>query len=341
MFLEISTKRSLTYLPLKIGLYRIGANVVNNSGSIVNTSVEQAKSDVKATDQYYTNYYDGLITEIGQLANNRQGVNLLTSKDFFYNKLKVKLALGIAQEIENLAGDVRNGGRAYTVAGAGADSSTKVPFTNSITFEHKLNGFTRSRFAFYQRFQGPYGRHHSIFRRSFENVAITDSIISYKKSFNSIDLELKYKFKLFGKEMIVSNYLNCSSVQDKWAAIPVFNDKAFLRYFYEEFMLFYSIHQKITLVGFFGYERALGNKRVELADANGDLITDANGRPVADPNGKTIDQVGHGYGVGLDYNFHQRASLNFRNRLFDFKDKNFIRDTFSGNEMTVEFKVFF
>jgi hypothetical protein len=341
LFLEITTKRSLTFLPLKVAFYRIGANVVNNSSSIVNTSVEQAKSDVNASDQYYTNYFDGMVTEIGQLANNRQGINFTTSKDFFYNKLKTKLALGMAQEIVNLAGDIRNGARAYAVAGAGADSNTKVPFTNSITFEHKLNSFTRSRFAFYQRFQGPYGRHHSIFRRSFENIAITDSIINYKKSFSTIDLELKYKLKFLGKELILSNYINCSSVQDKFSPIPVLSDKAFLRYFYEEYMMFYSIHPKITLVGFIGFERGLGNKRVEVSDANGNLITDSKGRPVADPNGKTINQVGHGYGLGLDYNFHQRASLNFRNRLFDFKDKNFTKDKFKGDEMTVELKVFF
>jgi hypothetical protein len=236
---------------------------------------------------------------------------------------------------------MRNGARGYALAGATADSNTRVPFTNSITYEHKLNGFTRSRFAPYERFMGPYGRMHSIFRRAFENIAITDSIINYKKSFSTIDLQLKYKFRLFGKEMIVSNFVDFSSVQDKFSPIPVFTDKAFLRYFYEEFMAFYSIHQKITLVGFVGYETVTGNTRVEEADANGKLITDAKGRPVASPNGKTLHQVGHGYGLGLDYNFHSRASLNIRNRVFSNKDKHFTLDQFKGDEMTVEFKVFF
>ncbi|MBX9853554.1 MAG: hypothetical protein K2X86_17560 [Cytophagaceae bacterium] len=341
LIFEITTKKQLTLIPLKLGVYRIGALVVNNTSTIANTSVEQAKPSISTPDEYYTNYYDGMVTEVGQLANNRQGLNLFANKEFFYKKIKTKFALGMAQEIENLAGDLRNGGRANFVAGGTPDSVTKVPFTNSITFEHKLNGLTRSRFAFFKRFQGPLGRLHSVYRRSFENIAITDSVIDYKKSFNTIDFELKYKFKLLGKEIIVSNFNNFSSVQDKFSPIPVFTDDAFLRYFYEELMVFYAIHQKVTLVGFLGLERVKGNSRTEVADANGNLIKDANGRPVADPNGKPIDATGHGYGLGLDYNFHSRASLHVRHRWFNYADKNFTLDKFKGNEMTVEFKVFF
>jgi opacity protein-like surface antigen len=341
LFLEITTKKRLTYIPIKLALYRVGPLVVNNSSSMANTSVEQAKPNIDVPDEYYTNYFDGMITEVGQLANNRQGVNLFVSKDFLYNKLKTKLALGASQEVVNLAGDVRNGARAYTVAGSSADSLTKVPFTNSITFEHKLNGFTRSRYAFFKRFTGPYNRLHSIFRRSFENVAITDSVIDYKKSFSTIDLELKYKFRFLGKEVIVSSFTDISSVQENWSPIPVWTDKAFLRYFYEELMVFYALHSQVTLVGFGGFEKVLGNQRTELADASGNLITDNKGRPVADPNGNPINQTGFGYGYGLDYNFHSRASVNLRHRWFRHQDKHFILDKFKGNEMTVELKVFF
>jgi hypothetical protein len=339
MFFEVTTKKQLTYLPLKLNAYRIGTNVVNNSSSIVNTSIEQAKPSTATPDQYYINYYDGLVTEVGQLASNRQGFNFFAFKDV--RKLKIKFDMGMSQEVVNLAGDLRNGARADITGGANPDSMTQVPFTNSITYEHRLNGLTRSRFAFYQRFQGPYNRLHSIFRRSFENLAITDVVVDYKKSFNTVDLELKYKFSLFGRELIVSNFINYTSVQDHWSPIPVMSSSAFLRYFYEEFMTFYAIHPKVTLVGFLGTERGMGNQRTELADANGNLITDAKGSPIADPNGKPINQIGYGYGLGLDYNFHQRASLHLRNRWFRFEDKNFIRDNFRGNEMTMEFKVFF
>jgi hypothetical protein len=337
LFFEIATKRQL----FKLDVYRIGRYVVNNSSSVANTSVEEAKPSTATPDQYYTNYYDGMVTDVGQLANNRQGANLIANKSF--GKLKTKLSLGIAQEIVNLVGDLRNGARAHAVAGAKLVDSvyTKEPFTNSITFEHRLNGVTRSRFGFYERFTGPYSRVHSIFRRTYDNIVITDSIVNYKKSFSTAQLELKYKFRLLGKELLVTNFVNYSSVQDHWSPIPVFTNKAFLRYFYEEFMAFYNIQTKLTLVGFWGMERVVGNNRTELADANGKLITNANGRPIASTNGKPIDQTGYGFGLGFDYNFHSQASIHVRQRWFTHQDKNFTLDRFKGNEMTVEFKVFF
>ncbi len=339
VFFEITTKKRLTLIPLKLGYYRINRHVVNNNSSVANTSVEQDKPNPAVPDEYYINYYDGMVTDIGQLANNRQGFNLTGNKDF--KKLKTKLSLGIAQELVNLAGDTRNGARANLFGGTGADSLTQVPFSNSISFEHRINGLTRSRFDFSKRFSGPYHRTHSVFRRTYDNIAITDTLVDYKKSFSSAQLELKYKFNLFGKELLLTNFNNLSSVQDYWSPIPVVTDKAFLRYFYEEFMFFYAIHPKITFIGFVALEKVKGNSRTELADANGELITDANGRPVADPNGKPIDQTGYGFGPGIDYNFHSQASLNIRQRWFSHSDKNFTLDKFKGNEMTIEFKVFF
>jgi hypothetical protein len=339
MIFEISTKRSLTYLPIKFELFRFGPHFVNNSSAIANTSVEQAKPSTDTPDQYYINYFDGMVTEVGQLAGNRQGINLFTYKDI--RKLKIKFDMSIAQEVQNLAGDLRNGARATYAANLTPDSLTKVPFTNSITFQHRLNGLSRSRFAFYERFAGPYNRLHTIFRKAFENIAITDDIINYKKSFNTMDLELKYKFNFMGKELILSSYNNYSSVQDHWAPVPLITEKAFLRYFVTEFMAFYAIHPKVTLVGFWGAERVKANKRTELADANGNMIKDSNGRPIADPNGKPMNGTGYGYGLGIDYNFNQRASLHLRNRWFNYADKSFTQDQFKGDEMTMEFKVFF
>ena len=338
MFLEITTKKQLTRIPLKLGLYRISGRVVNNAGSVSNTSVEEVKPSIDTDPSYYTNYYDGMITDVGQLANNRQGLNLFASKNI--QKLVVKFDMGIAQEIINLAGDLRNGARVKAMPGTNADIATREPFTNSITFEHKLNALTMSRFAPYQRFTGAYGRNHSIFRRTFENIAITDTIVNYNKSFNTIDLELKYKFRIMGKELIMTNYNNYSSVQDQWSIIPVFSDKAFVRYFYTELMAFYGIHPKVTALAFGGMERVLGNNRTELADANGKLLTNAAGRPISG-NGKATDQTSYGYGVGVDYNFHGRASIHWRGRWFSHSDKNFTLDQYHGFESTMEFKVFF
>gem|GEM_PF-856170 len=340
MFFEITTKKGLTGIPLKFAAYRIDKDVVNLTSSTYNTSVEQAKPNSSVPDAYNIYYYDGMVTDVGQMTNNRQGLSLVGFKDFF-NKLKTKFSWGMTQEIVNLAGDTRNGARAAAVNVNDTSATTKSPYSNSITFEHRLNGLTRSRFAFYERFTGPYDRLMSVFRRTYENIVITDLLVDYKKSFSTVDLELKYKLKLFGKEMILNNYANISSVQDHLAALPVVTDQAFLRIFYEEFMAFYAIHSKITLVGFLGGERVMGNKRTEEADANGKLIVDANGRPISSPNGKPINQYGYGFGTGIDYNFNSVASLHLRQRWFSHKDTNFTLDKFKGNEMTIELKIFF
>jgi hypothetical protein len=336
LFMELTTKKGFTIIPLKIAAYRIGANVVNTNSAVYNTSVEQALPNTAVPQNYNITYYDGMVTDIGQLANNRQGINLTASKKV--SKLVVKFQMGMSQEIQNLAGDTRNGARGtYN----GATTQGLAPYTNSITYEHRLNALSRSRFAFSQRFTGPYGRIQSIYRRTYDNITITDTDVNYKKSFNSADLELKYKFQLFGKELIVTNFNIYNSVQDVLSPIPVFSSKAFIRTFYEEFMMFYALHPKVTLVEFFGMERDLGNKRTELADASGKLITNANGAPIASPNGKAVNQTGYGFGTGFDYNFHTRASLNLRYRHYSYSDKNFTLDKFSGNEITTEFKVFF
>jgi hypothetical protein len=339
LFAEVETKKELTYFPLKFTAYRIGRYIVNNTSSIANTSVESAAGNSSVPAQFYTNYFDGMVTDLAQLANNRQGMTLFANKDF--GKLKSRLGLGMMQEIVNLAGDLRNGARGRYLNGTDTSASALEPYTNSITFEQRLNSVTRSRFAFYERFQGPYGQTMNIFRHSYDNIAITDSVVNYKKSFSTAQLDLKYKLRLFGKELILTNFVIYSSVQDNWSPIPVFTDKAFLRYFYEEFMAFYALHPKLTLSAFWGMSRALGNSRTEEVDANGNLIKNGEGRLVASPNGHPIDQTGYGYGIGFDYNFSSIASLNVRQRWFSQSDPYFKNNNFKGNEMTIELKVFF
>lgn len=339
VFLEVSTKKSLTGVPITLNTYRIGAKVVNVTSNVFNTSIEQAKPSPRVPDENFIDYYDGLITSINQFANNRQGANITTF--FHIGKLKSKIGLGMAQELENLAGDLRNGARANVVAGSGADSNTVVPFTNSITYHQRLVGVSRARFNFFRRFTGPYNRIMTSFRRTFENVAITDSIINYKKSFSDLEFELKHKIKVFNKELILISFTNYSSVQEKWSPIPKFNDKAFIRYFYQELLGFYGIHPKVTLVSYLGLEKVRGNKRTELADADGNLVTNTDGRPIVSPDGKPIDQNGFAYGIGLDYNFDNSASLHLRSRWYDYHDNNFTQDRFKGHEVSLEFKKFF
>lgn len=336
LFLEMELDRKVLRVPLKVALYHIGTQLVNNTSVVQNTSIENFRASPTQGNANIINYFQGMVTEINQYANNRQGVNIMTG--FNVKRLKVSIDYANAQEITNLYNDNKSGfGRDNSPNSAGT-------FTNGITFQHRVNQISRSRFGYFERYLGPYSRVMNIYRRTYENIQITDTDVNYKKAFSTMDLTLKYKFSLLGREMILSNYINYNSVQDKVTPIPVFSDQAFLRQFYQEFMAFYNIHPKVTVIGFVGFERALGNMRTELADANGNLITvdgKEKSKPVFNANGKPINQTGRGAGVGIDYQFNKRSSLNIRSRWFDHIDKNFVRDRFKGHEIETELKIFF
>ncbi len=334
-YLEFEFSKDLTKLPIKLGLYSIGKGAVNNTSTIFNTSIESIKQGPTQPQSNNTTYFDGMVNQIGQLPNNRRGFNLKTHGKV--SKLKYEVAYETSQEIENLYGDTRNGAR----AGTGASDAARTGYTNSITFHHWANQLARSRFAYFQRFAGNTGREHNVYRRSFTNLAITDTAVDYKKSFTTIDLTMKYKLRFLKKEMILAMFGQYSSVSEDMFA-PKLNDDAFLRYRYVELMAFYALHPKLTVIGFGAVEGAKGNMRTELADpTTGQLITDANGAPTYDANGKPMDQSGYGFGIGCDYNFANRASLHYRHRWYAHSDVNFTDDEFEGQEVTIELKVFF
>lgn len=327
LMMQADISKDMFGLPLNIMLYRIEKSTVNINSQILNSANPHAlATPTNIGSAYNVTTFHGVVTDIQQMTNNRQAAYL--KHEDTYGKFKLMIGTGLGQELENLS--------------------------NGISYQHRANAFTRSRFAFFTAGNGPYGRINNIFRRTFETIYITDTVVDYKKGYNSIDLSMKYKFSFLGRDLIVSNYNNFSSVQDKFSAIPVFDDKAFLRYFYEEFMAFYALTSKISLVGFVSHERAMGNMRTELADADGNRImndpltqpkVNVNNEPVSyavyRADGKPIDQRGMGYGIGVDYDFSGRAGLYLRHRWFNHRDVNFIHDKFHGQETAVELKIFF
>ena len=311
--LKVDIAKALLRFPLTIQMYSIGSSVVNVNSNVLNSSIPNVEpSYIEGSDPATLTTFPGVITEIGQSSNNRRGVELQGGSSI--KNFKFSLAYSVSTEIENKFGE-----------------DTRF---NQIAFQHRLNSFTRSRFNYYSNSSGPYAALSNVYRRTFERVQITDTDVNYLKSFNTIDMSLKYKLQIFRKDLILSYYTNTSSVQDHLSAIPVITDAAFVIYTYQEFLAFYSVHKKITLVGFTGFEQMKGNSRTTLVDNNGEITTDKE-------TGKAREQFGTGYGLGIDYDFAQTAGLYFRHRWFDHKDKNFKLDKFSGQESSVELKIFF
>lgn len=344
LYAEADVKKSWFGFPFKLTAFRIGQHAINNSSSMQNSSIEEAMtgkdySQFGPIDQVL--YYEGMLTEIGQITNNRQGLDFKTRRNF--KNLVVEFAIGMQQELNNIGADTVQRGFHLDRGGvANADGVGQFGgVNNSVSFYHMVNQFQRGRFHYNRRYQGPYSRLQSDFRRSWENIAITDTVIGYKKSFNMMDVTLKYKMQVAKRPLILSGFFRANSVQDAFSVIPKFDDKAFIRQQFYELMGFYQLNNKWSVLAFYSTESAKGSQRTELADASGNLITDANGKPVYDVNGKPIDQVGAGYGIGFDYDFTERASLDVRYRWYTHEDKNFTKDKFDGQDMTIELKVFF
>jgi hypothetical protein len=305
---ELESFKELTFIPLKFHFFYLGKGYVNVNSAVLNTANDHAIADL-TPDGVTTavSTQRAAILDINQMSNNRIGGNL--KHEDTYGKFKVLFAMGANQELENMF--------------------------NSVGYWHKVNSFTRSRFGYFQTALGPYNRITSLFRRTYENIAITDTS-DYKKGYNVLDFGLKYKMPFLKKDLILTTYLTYNSVQKGFKPIPTFSDKAFIRAYYQEFMTFYALHPKLTVIGFYAFEILKGNRSTELADpATGDRVA------ADDPDGKPIDQFGYGYGIGLDYDISGRAGLFLRNRWFEHRDKNFIKDKFKGFETTVELKIFF
>jgi len=268
--------------------------MVSQDGSIINGN-PQASTDVL----YDLFYQQNLAQEVGIIANNRQGINLKAEKNI--GKLKIQLGGAWSQDLTSMG--------------------------DTVTFQHRVNSFSRSRFRPWFNAGGNYGRLKSGWMRTWEVVTITDKANgidnSYLKGYSALELLLKYKITIFNRDLVLLNFNSFNSVQDKLAVLGV-TDDAFIRVFYEDFTASYKLSKKVSVVGNFGIERAWGGTRTQLGE-----------------NGNPLNQTGHAYALGVDYDFAKNAGLHIRHTWMDHKDRNFVKDEFKGTETNIELKIFF
>ncbi|HSZ26062.1 MAG TPA: hypothetical protein VK766_10100 [Cytophagaceae bacterium] len=289
--------RAVTAFPISLEYYHINNNYVSLDGSVMNSNTTVNSGGYGNSYIYDPYLLVNVSQQVGQLANNRQGFSLKTEGSV--KKLKYQLGLSGSQELQNLH--------------------------DTITFQHRVNSFSASRFRPWYEAGGPYQRIKSVWLTTFETMTITDTLKNYKKGFSNLELLLKYKFKLFNRDFVVMNFNTFNSVQKNFNAIPVFTNKAFMRLFFEDLTGAYKLGKKYNLIGNFGYEMVKGNNQTQLS-------------PV---NGKPINQRGFAFGGGIDYDFLPNAGIHFRLKYMTHKDKNFTLDQYRGFESTVELKIFF
>jgi len=306
--LKIRSDKKLTKIPLQLHLFRISPNAINNNGEFINTSVTDVASAaaggapiIGANGVLQQN--GSAILGITQMANNRQGLSL--NGDFKIGTLKGQLAVGVAKEIENI--------------------------NRELSFGYTINGLTMARFWRwgFPANVGPYGRKSVLFRSVFQSVILTDlgdnGEVINDKHFSNIELQLKQKFKLFGKTLHAFYLGSYNSVQTKFSPITVFNEQAYIRQYSHQVETYYSLSQEFILTGYLGWERIIGNysTRVDVDSK----------RP--------LNQSNLGLGLGFDYMIAKNTGLYFRHRWFTFEDRSFANDNFKGHETTLELKIFF
>lgn len=297
---KLDVSKKYIPFPLVIDGYYIPRNVVSLDGSILNTNNSVRYGGI--TNDNGALAYDGslfknVVQEIGQYANNRWGANLKT--DFKIGRLSVDLAAMITQEIEKSGDSV-------------------------VTIQHRVNSFTRSRMNPYFMQAGPYGRVRSIFRRTYENVALTQERDN-KKAFNAAEAWIMYKGKLLNKNFIFITYHTYSTSLSHQNLSDNFNNNAYTRQYYTDATLIFKVLSKVALVGNYGFERLMGGKNTVVDEVSGG----------------SINQTGYSYGFGIDYDFLPSAGIHLRHKYFSQKDANFTLDKFNGTETTLEFKYFF
>lgn len=302
---KTSFDRRAVLWPFSIEFYNINKNFGNVDGAILNQNPYIKQGGAKNEFVYNDSYFANIANEVGQVTNNRRGVNL----DFeaSLGDFKVQLGYSASQEIEKL--------------------------TDTLTIQHRVNGFSRSRFRPWFQAAGPTGRIKSFWYRTFETVTLTNPDSEYLNrknlGFNAVELTLKYRKKIGKKhELILLNLTTANTISESFSALAFPGGKGVLvSVLYNDFTAAFKLSKRITLVGNFAVESTEGSTSTAVKDPLDNKV-------------KFISQIGHMYALGIDYDVSKKTSFHLRSKYMDHEDKNFTADKFSGFETTFELKIF-
>ncbi|MGH1436893.1 MAG: hypothetical protein ACRBG0_20815 [Lewinella sp.] len=308
LMMRVLIPKEVSVLPLDIQLYQIGKDFYNLNGAINTTSNPDIQQNFATNVNAGQVSTGGLLTQVGQLAHNRRGINLNTEAT--YKDFKFNFGWGLAGELE-----VQN---------------------SDISFVHRINGLALSRI--YNPFPenatsatvfGPYNRQFSFFRGVSERVRTTDldpatAAPLTKKYYNSVDFQAKYKTKLDEKAFYVFYLGNLMAAKSEATLWPTLSPESYLFVQYHELDIYYELFPKFLLTSYLGLERTQGGRFTEWGE-----------------NDLPRDQTGLAIGGGFDWTLNDATGLYFRYRHMDFEDKNFELDKYKGHEITIELKTFF
>ncbi len=306
--LKLELKKSLLKIPVILHYYRISPDVVNNNSEFVNTSVNETSSSAQGQQTIIGS--NGVLQQngsamlgMGQMSNNRQGVNINTEVSI--DDFVLSIGSGVAKEIRNQ--------------------------NNAISFGQSVNGLTMSRFWrwSFPSNVGPYNSTSVLFRNVFETLYLTDldrnGNVTADKYFNNIETQVKMSKTLFGKPLHMFYLGAYNSIQSSFSPFTVMTEDAYLRFYSHQLESYWQIHPKLVIAQYLGWQRTIANYSTQI-----DVETK-----------KPINQENLAIGFGLDYMLSKNTALYLRHRYFRFEDRNFSYNKFAGHETTLELKIIF
>ncbi len=287
----------------ELHLYRVSADVFNNSSIFINSSIQENTLQVNSQTQPVLIPVSSAILPMGQLSNNRQGIEINSQINF--GKFKNSIGYANSMELENLS--------------------------SKLTYSHPFNNLALSRFwrfAFPSNV-GPYNNLSKIYRSVFETVNITevDSETGKpkKKYFNTLELSSKYKTSIFKKDLFIFYFGSINSVQNFASGTVNFSERALLRTYDHQFETYLRLSSRFVWCNYVGFERIIANYSTE---------TDVETR-------RPKNQRGTSYASGFDIALSKGVGFYVRQRWMQYKDTSFTNDRYKGYETTVELKCFF
>jgi hypothetical protein len=284
-------------------IYRVSPNVFNNSSIFINSSIQQTVQATAGQTQPVLIPVSSAVLPIGQLSNNRQGLEINSQINF--GRLKNSVGYAISGEMEALS--------------------------PKLTYTHAFNNLALSRFWRWDfpSGVGPYANLNKIYRSVFESVNMKELDANgkplYKKYFNTIELNSKYKTRLGRKEMYLFYLGSLNSVQNFAAPTVVFGERALLRAYYHQAESYLKLNPNLVLTTYASFERIRGNYQTQ---------TDTETR-------RPKNQTGYSIATGFDLQMGKGVGLYVRERWMKYKDTSFTKDQYEGFETTVELKAFF
>jgi hypothetical protein len=300
--IKASTKiRNKVYT--EIHVFRVSPNVFNNTSVFMNSSIQQTIQTNNSQTQPVLIPVSSALLSMGQLSNNRQGIEINSQVDI--GKVKTSIGYSNSMELKELS--------------------------NTITYTHAFNNLALSRFYRWDfpSNVGPYGNLNKIYRSVYETLNLTEVDSSgkpfSKKYFNTIEINSKYSTTLLGKQFYVFYLGSYNSIQNVAAPMVVFTEKALLRAYYHQLETYWKLNNRLVWSNYVGFERIVANYKT---------ATDVDSR-------RPKNQKGISIATGIDLQLSKGVGLYFRERWMKYEDMSFADDKYDGFESTLELKVFF